>query len=95
MFQVSPRLVTLTSFLIGYALIDDTDVSEQNFLGGIFMLIGQTLTTNASSQFHQNFGSNLNSSSDNSGDPSNEQMIRMLQKSRDAIDKQIKNLSNP
>ena len=49
--QISPRMFTLSAFIVGYLLIDDLDSSEQNALGSWFMLLGQTLCTNASSHF--------------------------------------------
>ncbi len=102
MYNIPPRIITLTAFLIGYALIDDTNSTQQSLLGGFFMLIGQTLSTNASSQFNgewnqyagqngSNYAStNIGSNTSNRG--SNQDMIDLLMKSRKAIDDQIERL---
>ncbi len=47
----SPRLFTLSAFGVGFILIDELDSTLQNALGNWFMLLGQTLCTNASSHF--------------------------------------------
>ncbi len=93
MQHIPPRIVTLTAFLIGYALIDDTNSQEQNYLGGFFMLIGQTLSTNASSQFKHEWN-NATRFSNSNQTTSKENMVDLLKKSRDAIDEQIKRMTD-
>lgn len=48
LFDLSPKTFTLLATIIGYMLIDDLTVSEQNSLGNFLMLVGQILETNAS-----------------------------------------------
>ena len=56
------RLLTITAFTIGYVLIDELSLTEQNAVGNFFMLIGQTLSTNSSFNFNttwQNINPNV------------------------------------
>lgn len=88
------RLLTLTAFLIGYALIDDLSSTEQNALGGFFMLVGQTLSTNSGYHFNNDWKKRVPSSnSNNTSDFSKEDTIRLLKKANDELVKQINNLS--
>jgi len=48
LFDLSPKTFTLLATIIGYMLIDDLTISEQNSLGNFLMLVGQILETNAS-----------------------------------------------
>lgn len=41
---------TTSAFIIGLLLCDDLTPAEQNALGGWFMLVGQTLSTNSGQQ---------------------------------------------
>ena len=50
LFNINPKYSTIFAFIIGYILIDDLDVNEQNMLGEWIMLIAQTIVTNANSQ---------------------------------------------
>ena len=45
--QISPRMFTLSAFIVGYLLIDDLTANEQNALGNWLMLVAQVLSTNA------------------------------------------------
>lgn len=83
------RLLTLVAFLIGYALIEDLSSTEQNALGGFFMLIGQTLSTN--SGFH--FNNDWNKRVPPSNSYTKEDTIRLLRKANEELVRQINNLS--
>lgn len=82
----SPRIFTLSAFIIGFILIDDLDSSEQNALGSWFMLLGQTLCTNASDHFVKERRTKANTIPSKESDYTKE----MLEKSRNAIDKYLK-----
>ena len=94
------RLLTLTAFLIGYALVDDLSSTEQNALGGFFMakrkhaadwiLIGQTLSTNSGFHFNNDWNRRVPSSNNNY---SKEDTIRLLRKANEELVRQINNLS--
>lgn len=84
------RLLTLTAFLIGYALVDDLSSTEQNALGGFFMLIGQTLSTNSGFHFNNDWNKRVPSSNNNY---SKEDTIRLLKKANEELVRQINNLS--
>ncbi len=51
------RLLTLTAFTIGFIFTEKFTSTEQNAIGGFFMLIGQTLSTNASFKFNKDWKS--------------------------------------
>ena len=95
------KIFTTLAFLIGLALIDELDSSEQNALGGWFMLIGQTLSTNGSLNFKNDFkvltgktnGIYSNYMKVNKNNPNaNDYIKNILTKTRNAIDKQINDL---
>lgn len=48
--NIPSNIFTTSAFLVGLLLCDDLTPAEQNALGGWFMLVGQTMTTNASQQ---------------------------------------------
>ncbi len=48
--NINAEAFTTSAFLIGLLLADDSTPAEQNALGGWFMLIGQTLSTNSGQQ---------------------------------------------
>ncbi len=53
--KTETELITLTAFLIGFALIDHLDSNEQNSVGNFFMLIGQTLCTSGAETFRRDW----------------------------------------
>jgi hypothetical protein len=55
----SAKLLTITAFLIGFALIDELNSTEQGALGNFFMLMGQTLCTNSSEYFKRDWNNFL------------------------------------
>lgn len=62
---------TLSSMIIGYALIDDLSPAEQNSVGNWFMMVGQVLCTHSAQQ-QVIFNSNDNNTNEpiiNSIDP--------------------------
>ena len=48
--NISANAYTTSAFIIGLLLCDELTPAEQNSLGGWFMLVGQTLSTNAGQQ---------------------------------------------
>lgn len=48
--DINPKAATFTGFLIGFILLDDLTVNEQNSLGNFLELVGQVLLANASQQ---------------------------------------------
>lgn len=50
--QIDRRALTTSAFLIGLALIDNLTPTEQSAIGNYIMLIGQTLCTNGSYTFN-------------------------------------------
>lgn len=73
-------LFTLSAFVIASSLIDELTSTEQNALGNWFMLVGQTLCTNGSSNFNDDFKDVLgrNGSSDD-----------LLRKTKEALEKHL------
>ena len=63
--NISASGYTSSAFIIGLLLCDELTPAEQNSLGNWFMLVGQTLSTNASQQQllnnRNNASNNLNS----------------------------------
>ncbi len=55
---------TLAAFIIASSLIDQLTSTEQNALGNWFMLIGQTLCTNGSIKFDDDYKNHLNENID-------------------------------
>ena len=50
LFNINPRYSTSISFILGLVLVDSLNTAEQNMLGNWFILLGQTILTNASAQ---------------------------------------------
>ena len=86
MNEFSPRVFTLSAFIVGYILIDDLDSSMQNALGNWFMLLGQTLRTNASDHFVKEKRTQLGTIPSRDGDYTR----KMLDKTKRAIEKYLK-----
>ena len=86
MNEFSPRVFTLSAFIVGYILIDDLDSSMQNALGNWFMLLGQTLCTNASAHFVKEKRTQLGTIPSRDGDYTR----KMLDKTKRAIEKYLK-----
>lgn len=80
------RLLTISAFTIGYALIDELSSTEQNAVGNYFMLIGQTLCTNSSF----NFNVAWNNANINSNNNINER--ELLNKVKDIFNNSINNI---
>lgn len=81
LFNLPPKVSTLSAVTIGYLLLDDTNSAEQNALGNWLMLIAQMLCTNA-------YFVGLNETQiDNK-----ENTIKMLEKMIKALEKEINEL---
>lgn len=48
--NISARAFTTSAFIVALLLCDDLTPAEQNALGGWFMLVGQTMSTNSAQQ---------------------------------------------
>lgn len=83
------KLLTLTAFLLGYALIDNLSSTEQNALGGFFMLVGQTLSTNSGYHFNNDWNKRMTNTTNTEYDT-----VDLLKKANAELTKQINNLSN-
>ncbi len=59
------RVLTLSAIILGYALIGDYSINEQNAIGNWFMLVGQILETNAAFEQTNQNNQNNNSSQNN------------------------------
>lgn len=87
------KLITITAFLIGYALIDRLNSNEQNALGNFFMLIGQTLCTSGSESFKREQENNSNSINRNQYQGiSKSDLVRTLKNARDVFNDEISKL---
>ncbi len=86
MNEFSPRVFTLSAFIVGYILIDDLDSSMQNALGNWFMLLGQTLCTNASDHFVKEKRTQAGTIPSRESDYTR----KMLDKTKRAIEKYLK-----
>lgn len=76
--QIDPKVYTISAFILGYLLIDTLNSTEQGQLGNWFMLVGQTLCTNGSYNFNNDWNNHLG------GNRSMEDMLNVV---RDSIDK--------
>lgn len=57
--DIKPEVYTISAFLLGYLLIDTLSSTEQSQLGNWFMLVGQTLCTNGSYNFNNDWKGHL------------------------------------
>lgn len=85
----SPKVFTTSAFIVGLLLIDDLNAQQQNDLGNWLMLVAQVLCTNAAFQSLINDRNGNNSQSNNQ---SNSQTIEMLEKTVQALQKEINEL---
>lgn len=87
--NISAPIYTTSAFIIGLLLCDDLTPAEQNALGGWFMLVGQTISTNSGQQQllnnRNNTFNNYNSHIVNDND---------LRQSADNIKSEINNIFN-
>lgn len=73
------RVYTVAAFLLGFILTDNLSSTEQNALGNWLMLVAQTLCTNGSYDFNKEWNNHLDN-----GHPD---ILNMLDKMKDSIDK--------
>ena len=85
--NVPAKLFSLSAVVVGYLLIDDLTANEQNALGNWLMLMAQVLCTNA---FYKQVQTERETYS--STNFTNEDIIRLLKKMVDALNKEIDNL---
>ena len=84
--NIDPRGLSTIAFLIGLAITDDLNSTEQNAVGNFIMLIGQTICTNGSFHFNSDWKGNITSNS-NTGINKD-----TLKKASDIINKEINKL---
>lgn len=87
--NISAKTFTTSAFLVALILCDDMTPAEQNALGGWFMLVGQTMSTNAAQQ------QLLNNRNKNSTDY-NSKIVNdnNLRESTNNIKKEVNNIFN-
>lgn len=88
--DVPPKLFSFSAVAIGYLLIDDLTANEQNALGNWLMLVAQVLCTNAF--YKQVQQERYGTSTQNNTCPNNEDIIIMLKKMIDALNKEVEDL---
>lgn len=77
---------TLSAVIVGFLLLQELDLDEQNGLGNWFLLLGQLLCTNAASQ------SILQTTGNNDNNRTNQNMSDMLEKTVNAMQREIEEL---
>lgn len=77
---------TLTAVVVGLLIIPNLNAKQQNDLGNWLMLVGQVLCTNAARI------AILKSNDSSSNTPTNEELIRMFEETRNALAKEIEEL---
>ena len=103
--NISPTAFTASAVAIGFLLIDDLNVNEQNSVANWFILVGQILETSSGQlQLLSNTSSNTNNTSNNANstneninreyysNSSRDYNIQMMEKIRNAFDTEIENL---
>ena len=87
------RLLTLTAFTIGFIFTEKFTSTEQNAIGGFFMLIGQTLCTSGSENFRRDWKNTSNptnqDASQTNQEMSKEDFVRILKNARDVFNDEI------
>lgn len=73
------KMYTVAAFLLGFILLDNLTSTEQNALGNWLMLVAQTLCTNGSYTFNNDWNDHLSNGHLDIRD--------MLVKMRDSLDK--------
>lgn len=81
------QVFTLSAVVVGFLLLQELDLNEQNDLGNWFLLLGQLLCTNAARL------SILQTTEDNSNS-ANDRMSNMLEKTIKAMQQEIDELKN-
>ena len=89
--NIPADIFSISAVGVGIILIGDLNVAEQNALGNWFMLIGQYLETYSAQQQVIN---NKNGNTTNNIVNNSDAQIKMMEKVREAIDKEINNLKN-
>ena len=94
--SVPPRIWTLSACAVGFILIDETaSGNEQNALGNWLMLASQVVCTNAAfKQYQTGLNNKTNKTSYEKGYMEDKKTtVDMLEKLRNAIDKEIESLN--
>lgn len=89
-FNMPPKLFTLSAVVVGYLLIDDMTSNEQNAIGNWLMLVAQVLCTNA---YFKNVVQDKNSYN-NKKEYKNEkdETIELLKKMINALEKEVEQI---
>lgn len=88
--NIPPQIFTLSATAIGFLLIEQLNQTEQDAIGNWFELIGQILETNSAYPVQNN--SNNNSNNSNSSNVDTDAAIAALNKTLNAIKKELENL---
>lgn len=83
------EVFTLSAVVVGFLLLQELDLDEQNGLGNWFLLLGQLLCTNAARQSILQTTGNSSSTTN-----SRENMSNMLEKTIKAMQQEIDDLKN-
>lgn len=86
--NISAKAFSTSAFLVAIILSDDMTPAEQNALGGWFMLVGQTLSTNAAQQ------QLLNNRNKSSTDYNSKIVNDNIKNSTENIKKEVNNIFN-
>lgn len=82
------QIFTLSAVVVGFLLLQELDLNEQNDLGNWFLLLGQLLCTNAARL------AILQENNPTSTTTNNENMSDMLEKTVKAMQQEIEELKN-
>ena len=84
------QVFTLSAVVVGFLLLQELDLNEQNDLGNWFLLLGQLLCTNAARLTVLQSSETSNSTSENNID--SQSMSSMLEKTVKAMQQEIEEL---
>ena len=83
--NISPQIYSLSAIVVGYLLINDTSINEQNAIGNWLMLIAQMLCTNSQ---YQQINNNIKK------DVSTKETLNMINKMIKALQLELNNIKS-
>lgn len=83
--KTEAQVFTLSATVVGFLLLQELDLNEQNDLGNWFLLLGQLLCTNAARL-------SVLQTSDNNSEQTNNDMSNMLEKTVAVMQQEIEEL---
>lgn len=90
--NIPPKLFTLSAVAVGYILLDDSTSTEQNALGNWLMLVAQLLCTNAYYRQLREERGIEQPNQKNKPKNTKQETIEMLEKLKNAIEKELNNI---